>query len=330
MTLPLFGAAIVPTVLVLWYFLARDANPEPRGVLWRTFWLGVATTIPAGVAELAEAKLLEPAQLGPLGASLGSAFLGAALCEELFKFSVVYFYCARQPAFDEPMDGIVYGVTASLGFATLENVLYVADHGMGVAVVRALLAVPGHACYGAIMGYFVALRRFGPVEDRSTNLALALGVPMALHGAYDAPLFLLTQPGGGTDAALPWLWIPVAVVALGWRYTVRRVRELHAAQIGGRVDAADPAMAVRAVQQPGSRRLVRWVQLGSGALLAAWGGLVTLAIAAAIALGTVKPDEAAPLAVGTAVVGLLPLVFGLVLFRRGLAPKVSPSNAATF
>ncbi|MBI5610441.1 MAG: PrsW family intramembrane metalloprotease [Deltaproteobacteria bacterium] len=302
-------------MLVLWYFLARDANPEPRGVLWRTFWLGVATTIPAGLAEVAEAQLLEPAQLGPLGASLGSAFLGAALCEELLKFCVVYYYCARQPAFDEPMDGIVYGVTASLGFATLENILYVADNGMGVAVVRALLAVPGHACYGAIMGYFVALSRFGPRERRRANLALSLAVPMALHGAYDAPLFLLSQPNGGADAALPWLWVPVAVVVLGWRYTVRRVRELAAAQIGPAAAVAE----VEVVRSPGSRRVVRWIQLGSGALLAGWGGLVSLAIAAAVALDTVQPEEVAPLAVGTAVVGLLPLAVGLLLFRKGLA-----------
>ena len=325
MTLPLFGAAIVPTFLVLWYFLSHDLHPEPRWVLWRTFWLGVSTTIPAGLAELAQAKLLEPAALGPWGSSLGAACLGAALCEELLKFCVVYFYCAKQAAFDEPMDGIVYGVTASLGFATLENVLYVADNGMGVAVVRALLAVPGHACYGAIMGYFVAQHRFGPVERRRTNLALAVALPIALHGAYDTPLMLLSQPSGGVDAALPWLWVPIAVVVLGWRFAIRKVLELQREQAG--YPAADVAQNAKP-QPPRGSGFAKWLKLGVGGTLAAWGGLVTVAVLGAVAMGTVTPGEAADLLLGTAFIGALPLAVGLLLFRRGMtSPAKHPFSS---
>jgi hypothetical protein len=98
----------------------------------------------------------------------------------------------RHKEFDEPMDGVVYGAIASLGFATLENTLYVTQGGVGQAVLRALSAVPGHACMGAIMGYYVGQAKFTPAK-RTSLLAKAYFIPMLLHGAYDAPLMSMSR-----------------------------------------------------------------------------------------------------------------------------------------
>lgn len=150
-----------PSLILLWYFHRSDRFPEPHGVVWATFALGVATVVPiliytAPLAVVLESLALEQHYL----MAAGWAVFGAAIPEEFCKFLVVYFYCRRHSDFDEPMDGLVYGVAASLGFAALENVLYVLDEGLWVALPRAITAVPMHAAMGAIMGYYVGAAHF--------------------------------------------------------------------------------------------------------------------------------------------------------------------------
>jgi hypothetical protein len=182
----LFVSAIVPSLLLIWFFHARDLYPEPQRVVWATFGLGVLTILPALGVELAvDAGLKEIAD--PILEGWLQAFFSAAFTEESLKYAVVVFYCMRHKEFDEPMDGIVYGAIASLGFATLENCIYVGEGGGGTAILRALTAVPGHACMGAIMGYFVGQAKFVPAK-RGANLAKAFFVPFLLHGLYDGPL----------------------------------------------------------------------------------------------------------------------------------------------
>ena len=159
-------SALVPSLLLMWYFHRRDAFPEPQGVLWTTFGLGVVITVPVIAVVLVLDRVAE-ALTDPFAYGFASAFLGAAIPEELFKLLVLWFYAARHLQFDEPMDGIVYGVAASLGFATLENVLYVAEGGVPVAILRALTAVPGHAFLGAIMGFCVGQARFDEGRRRA-------------------------------------------------------------------------------------------------------------------------------------------------------------------
>jgi len=157
------GFVVVPSFLLLAYFRERDLNPEPARMLWRTFGWGVAMCLPVIPVELAVGRLIAPLATLPYVHGLAHALLGAAVPEELFKFAVVVLVCMRSSEFDEPMDGIVYGAVASLGFATLENLFYVVgdEHSLRVAIMRAVTAVPGHAFMGAIMGYYAGQARFG-------------------------------------------------------------------------------------------------------------------------------------------------------------------------
>ncbi len=208
----LMVSAIVPSLLLLWYFHARDLHPEPGKVLFASFGLGVATIpgvlLAAWPLTFVVAELQEPHLAG-----LGAAFLTAAIPEELFKLVVVWGYAARNRHFDEPMDGIVYGVAVSLGFATLENVLYVGSGGLGVAVMRALTAVPGHAFFGAVMGYFVGQARFAP-RGRGASLALAFVVPVLLHGLYDFPLLTLPALGDSVEPVHGLVLVGLALTTL--------------------------------------------------------------------------------------------------------------------
>lgn len=319
MTLPLFGAAVVPSLLILWFFLARDRHPEPRAVLLRTFGYGVLICLPAALLEWGLQVASEPLALSPTAQSLLFAFGGAALCEELLKFWIVYGYCRTHASFDEPLDGIIYGVTASLGFATLENVLYVASNGMGVAITRALLAVPGHACWGALMGYYIGQAQFAS-SHKGRNLALAIGLPVALHGLYDFPIMLLSAAPDASQA-LPWLWLPLAVLYGGWRLALSKLGDLRALQLP-RLPLAAPELdddgQPLSLRRSRPSRTATKLLLAAGGVLSWWGGLVTLAVVAVALTDGTQGEEAVHLMLGTAVIGVLPLVLGLWLFRRGL------------
>jgi RsiW-degrading membrane proteinase PrsW (M82 family) len=206
-------AAVLPSLLFIWYFYRRDVFPEPRGLLLATFGLGVLAVLPVlGVALPVLVLFAQPlTQASPLLGGLTAGFLTAGIPEEFFKFLVIAGYCARRPEFDEPMDGIVYGAVASLGFATMENVLYVGTGGAELALSRAFTAVPCHAFLGAIMGYFVGQAKFHP-ERRGFFLTVGLLLPMLLHSLYDAPLMILQHVG--EDLASTHVLVAFVLVAL--------------------------------------------------------------------------------------------------------------------
>ncbi len=209
-------AALLPSALLLMYFIKQDRFPEPTHLLVKTFLFGVFSVVPVLILEF----VLIVTTVIPAGDTvlkpILSAFLVAGFSEELFKFLILHLYCARKRDFDEPMDAVVYGVVASLGFACLENVGYVMGGGLWVAVVRAITAVPAHAAMGALMGYFYAQQHFGEAR-RVRFMSKALGVPILVHGLYD--FFPMCISGGPVDPnkdvaltiGLMTLWVAFAL-----------------------------------------------------------------------------------------------------------------------
>ncbi|NWF35888.1 PrsW family glutamic-type intramembrane protease [Mariprofundus sp. KV] len=220
------AAALLPSITLLRWFRNSDQFPEPWTVVRRVFWRGVWVILPVVVvAQFLE--VLQPED--PFYGALFEAFMLAAIPEELFKYIVLVMFCLRLKEFDEPMDGIVYGVTVSLGFATLENILYVMDGGLTVAIMRAFTSVPVHAMMGAIMGYFIAMTLIEP-ENRNRNYLLAFLVPMMLHGLYDFPLMYFSATG---DVAEPddntgfMIMIWFVTFFLMWRMAVVYTKRLQ-------------------------------------------------------------------------------------------------------
>lgn len=187
--------AVAPGLAICLFIFHRDAyNREPKLNLIVSFMLGVLSIIPA---YFIETGLQDSFENSVAGQAVKAIFL-VALTEELCKFAVLRFYSYRQRSFDEPFDGIVYSVMVSMGFATLENVLYVIGsikqgNGYQVAILRMMLAVPAHATFGVLMGYHVGRAKFNP--GRSAALML-LGIFWAVlfHGAYDTFLFWQQVP----------------------------------------------------------------------------------------------------------------------------------------
>ncbi|MEM7041564.1 MAG: PrsW family glutamic-type intramembrane protease [Pseudomonadota bacterium] len=229
--------AIAPALLLLWYFTSRDLYPEPHRLIWLTFALGFGAAAPAAlIGEMLFFPLADLAS-SPWVASAIIAFPIVAGIEELSKFAVLYLFCRRWNDFDEPMDGLVYGVAASLGFAAIENWSYVYNSGLETALWRAVSAVPFHAMAGAIMGYYFGLAHFLP-NKRAPYLTLALLVPFLLHGAYDYPLILqelLVAAGQPID----WLGMTVLpILALETGIALALARRVRAAQEAGHHEAA--------------------------------------------------------------------------------------------
>jgi len=193
----LFLGAVVPIAVILAWTWWRDRLPEPPRVVLATFLLGGLATIPILVAEWGMMAMLGLKGMPTtLVQAVLMSFLVAALVEEAFKLVVLTRYSATHCAFDEPYDGVVYGVAASLGFACVENVMYVLGAneagfvaGAVVATARTLTAVPMHMCCGAIMGVCIGIAKFKGGDARRAWGIGGFLAAIALHGTYDTFAF---------------------------------------------------------------------------------------------------------------------------------------------
>lgn len=195
-------AAIAPGIFWLWFFLrGRSYQPNPRRLVAGTFFLGMASVIPAGLIEF----VLAPDLPGEIGASAGAAagvmFLIVGPVEELSKFFAVRLSAAKSLHFDEPLDGLVFAAAASLGFASAENVLYAVQYGPEVMIVRGPLSTLAHVVFGSFWGAALARKQLAP-ERRDlliTGLLLAAGT----HGAFNFA------------AVTGFWWVSVLLVVFG-------------------------------------------------------------------------------------------------------------------
>src|ERR1700681_4597192 len=155
------ACAIAPALILLWLVVAADSRPEPPRVVWTAVALGALTVIPAGLLELWLQRLIPISHNPWLGADQ-SALLFAAIPEEAIKVSIIAAIALRARDFDEPMDGVVYGTAVGLGFAAVENLLYLlgaGTHWGTLAIIRGVLSVPLHGALGAIAGAYIARAR---------------------------------------------------------------------------------------------------------------------------------------------------------------------------
>ena len=176
---------IVPSLLILIYFFLSDKFKEPKGTIALVFGLGVLICLPAGIIN----EFMEVNFSNIFSERLLYSFLGPAWGEEILKFLILYTIVLKRNEFNEPMDGIVYGVVASLGFATYENYDYVfrlaetwnIDPAQ-MALWRSYSAVPMHGLNGCIMGFYFGKYAF--TADKK-YLILSLLIPFLLHGFYN-------------------------------------------------------------------------------------------------------------------------------------------------
>ena len=199
----LLALAIAPGIAICLFIYFKDKyNKEPLGLLMLSFLLGMLAIIPAVIIQVMLTKPVEHAMGGGIFYIAVFSLLIVAFSEEASKYLAVRFYAYRRKAFDDPFDGIVYSIMVGMGFATLENVGYVYEHGFVTGITRMFLSVPAHATFAVLMGYHVGLAKFDPVNRRK-YLFLAVFWPVFFHGTFDFFLFV-----GNT-----WLHLAGAVVS---------------------------------------------------------------------------------------------------------------------
>lgn len=188
--------ALLPVFLIFKYVYGLDkVEREPIGLVLKVLIYGAIFSLPCAGVERFLMNLL-PNFYSP--ETIEFAFMENTVCvalvEELSKYLVIMLIVWKNRNFDYRYDGIVYAVTASLGFAALENILYVITYGTGVSIGRALFSIPGHTTFGVFMGYFLSRAKSHWLHHhqiRETILKLfALFIPMIIHGCYD---FLLSE-----------------------------------------------------------------------------------------------------------------------------------------
>jgi RsiW-degrading membrane proteinase PrsW (M82 family) len=217
------GAA--PSVFLLTFFYLRDRwQREPMHRVVMAFALGLYAMAAARGLDYTILGFLPPDWLGngTEGSRLFESLIMGGLVEELSKAVVLFAAIYHWDDFDEPLDGVVYGVAVSLGFATLENIFYIAHAQVGyggfkLVWQRALFSVPAHALFGGAMGYYTGKAKF----DRTHPAALlrdrifCLLIPVLFHGAYNYALH------HRMDARV-WTAVSLLSVAM-WVFVLRRV-----------------------------------------------------------------------------------------------------------
>ena len=217
----LIAAAVLPAVFLLSRVYKLDTiEKEPWPILRKLLLWGALSGIPAALVEsLLTGVLLGALEEGTVLYNLAAGFIVAALVEECFKFFFLYRVTFKSPHFNYRFDGVVYAVFVSMGFAILENILYVIEGGLTVAITRALLALPLHAACGVYMGIAYGQQKvrslYQPVSFGSVAAA-CLPVPILIHGFYDFCAFMQT-----------WLFIVIfiAFVILVFVITLKRLKQ---------------------------------------------------------------------------------------------------------
>ena len=210
----LLALALAPGAAIGLYIYLKDKHErEPIGLLVRSFFYGILSVFITLLISWPINKLI-PIDESSLSQQAVHAFLLVALIEEFSKFIFVRWVLYPNKNFNEPFDGIVYAVCVSLGFAGLENVMYVMDGGLSTAVLRMFTAVPAHASFGVLMGYFLGKAKF---EHKKGHYAIyALGVAALFHGAYDYFWFI---------SYVPAIWIGAIVsLIIGIVFSRRAIR----------------------------------------------------------------------------------------------------------
>jgi RsiW-degrading membrane proteinase PrsW (M82 family) len=197
-------AAVAPALLVLWLVIAADERPGPPARVWTAFLLGAASISLLGLVRAPFMAILAAPE-NPWVAQALHSILGVAAPEEVVKILVIVAVSVRRQRYADPMDTVVYGAAAGLGFAAYENLAYLVQHQdmwRSLAALRSVLTVPFHGSLGIIAGAYLAIARSGTALGahrhhrdwaRISSRSLILLGPLALHAAFDFPLLTLQQ-----------------------------------------------------------------------------------------------------------------------------------------
>ncbi|MBQ4067290.1 MAG: PrsW family intramembrane metalloprotease [Clostridia bacterium] len=258
-TFLLIAAALLPAIILCIYVYKKDSvEKEPVGLLLKLLFAGIIIIIPVVFAEFAVGGVIDrlfgvfeddTSHLGFISVRLYhllTAFIGVAIIEEFFKWGALHLLTRKNKNFNSLFDGLIYAIFVSLGFAALENVLYVISNGFGNAVMRAVMSVPGHMFFGVMMGYYYSITHMtikaqeleakfmqcGAIPAGNSKFStkysslLSLIVPTVMHGLYDYCCF------NGTIAEILLL---IAFIVAMYIYCFSTIKKVSAEDVSDNV-----------------------------------------------------------------------------------------------
>ena len=217
------AVAIVPAIVLIVYIMIRDKyEREPIRKILLAFFVGMLS-IPLDLLIIGIFGLDELPYLfdGEVFQQIATAFFSAAIPEEISKFIILFLLVWWSKDFNERMDGIVYAVCVSMGFATVENIMYVFDD-PSCAWGRALFAVPSHFLDAVLMGFFLSLAKF-TVKHKFRNWTMTLLAPILAHGIYDAILMVSDVVSEGWAILLTIVFY--VFIFLLWRLCLKKISQ---------------------------------------------------------------------------------------------------------
>jgi protease PrsW len=209
--LGIISAGVAPALALMSFFYLKDRITEPIPLIIRTFIYGCLLVFPIMFIQYA----FESDQIGNI---FVQSFFVVAFLEEFFKWFIFLYVIYQHTQFDAHYDGIVYAVSISLGFATIENILYLFVNGIEYALSRAIFPVSSHALFGVIMGYYFGKAKMNQV-NKTGNIILALIIPIALHGIYNFILIYVTEN---------WALFVIPFMILLWFFGLHRMKIANA------------------------------------------------------------------------------------------------------
>ncbi|WP_096270479.1 glutamic-type intramembrane protease PrsW [Paucisalibacillus globulus] len=205
--LGIISAGVAPALALMSFFYLKDKITEPIPLIIRTFIYGCLLVFPIMFIQYA----FTSDQIGNL---FVQSFFIVAFLEEFFKWFIFLYVIYQHTEFDAHYDGIVYAVSISLGFATIENILYLLVNGIEYAFSRAVFPVSSHALFGVIMGYYFGKAKMNE-EQRIKNIGLALVIPISLHGLYN---YILGSVGEN------WALFVIPFMIILWFFGLHRMK----------------------------------------------------------------------------------------------------------
>ncbi|WP_102027178.1 glutamic-type intramembrane protease PrsW [Salirhabdus sp. Marseille-P4669] len=205
----IISASLAPGLALLVFFYLKDRfDTEPFSLVFKSFVFGLLLVFP--IMFIQYAFMAEG-----VGQSVWfQSFFLSGVLEEFFKWFIFLYVVYKHVSFDNHYDGIVYGVAISLGFASLENLLYLIANGIEHAFGRAIFPVSSHALFGVIMGYYIGKTKFA-IHKPKRSLLIALLLPAFLHGLYDFILVSIESY---------WLYIMAPFMLFLWMFALRKVK----------------------------------------------------------------------------------------------------------
>lgn len=212
----LLSVAFAPGLaLFSFFYLRNQLATEPRKTLIQTFIYGAILTFPMLFLQY----VLKQEEIFKYPFIQDILFTG--ILEELFKWLIILLAVYHHVEFNDPYDGVLYGVAVSLGFATVENFIYLLSFGIDTALLRAVLPVSSHALFGVVMGYYFGKAKFNGKNNDRRYVKMALFIPLILHIVYNT-IFISENH---------WIYVMIPFMLFLWWFSLRKVKLAHLALV---------------------------------------------------------------------------------------------------